>query len=63
MTIPVTNTVAPLGAVTVFRIVNGILNFKNTVAAWNETRVTRKLLLSLSDEQLNDIGLTRSDLG
>ena len=32
------------------------------VAAWNDARVTRKALARLSDRELEDIGLTRSDI-
>ncbi|NRB18209.1 MAG: DUF1127 domain-containing protein [Rhodobacteraceae bacterium] len=56
------NTQAPLGAVATLRIVDSILELKNSVFAWNEARVTRKLLLRLSRDQLQDIGLTRADL-
>ena len=62
MTLAVKHTDAPLGAITVFRVVNSILNFKDAVFAWNEDRVTRNMLRELSDKQLDDIGLTRSDL-
>ncbi len=57
-----TNTQAPLGAVTTLRVVDSILNLKNSVVAWNEARVTHKVLSRLSAEQLQDIGLTRADL-
>ena len=30
--------------------------------AWNDTRVTRKALGGLTDRELDDIGLTRSDI-
>lgn len=56
------NTHAPLGAVATLRVVDSILNVKNSVVAWNEARVTRKILKRLSDEQLLDIGITRADL-
>ncbi|KAE9630844.1 DUF1127 domain-containing protein [Parasedimentitalea maritima] len=62
MAFVVTNTQAPLGAVATLRVVDSILNVKNSVVAWNEARVTRKLLSRLSSEQLQDIGLTRADL-
>ncbi|PCH68817.1 MAG: hypothetical protein COC12_09690 [Rhodobacteraceae bacterium] len=62
MAFVVTNTQAPLGAVTTLRVVNSILNLKDSVVAWNQTRVTRKILSRLSPEQLQDIGLTRADL-
>ncbi|GGH53923.1 DUF1127 domain-containing protein [Frigidibacter albus] len=32
------------------------------VAAWNDARVTRKALSRLSDRELDDIGLSRSDI-
>lgn len=32
------------------------------VAAWNDTRLTRKNLESLSDRELDDIGLVRGDI-
>ena len=62
MTFAVTNTQAPLGAVTILHIVDGILSLKNMVVSWNDTRVTRKALLNLSDDGLEDIGLCRADL-
>lgn len=30
--------------------------------AWNDARQTRKVLSALSDRELDDIGLTRSDI-
>lgn len=62
MALTVTNTHVPMGAVTVHRIVSNILSLKESIVSWNEARLTRKELLNLSDDQLNDIGLTRSDL-
>jgi uncharacterized protein YjiS (DUF1127 family) len=62
MAFVVTNTQAPLGAVTTLRVVDSILNLKDSVVAWNEARVTHKVLSRLSAEQLQDIGLTRADL-
>jgi uncharacterized protein YjiS (DUF1127 family) len=53
---------APLGAVATLRVVDVVLNLKNSVVAWNEARETRKVLSRLRDEQLQDIGLTRADL-
>lgn len=34
----------------------------NAFTAWNDTRATHKALAQLSDLQLDDIGLTRSDI-
>ena len=31
-------------------------------AAWNDQRITRKTLSALSDRELSDIGLNRSDI-
>lgn len=53
---------APLSAVATLRVVDAVLNLKNSVVAWNEARETRKVLSRLSDDQLQDIGLTRADL-
>lgn len=32
------------------------------VVAWNETRVTEKMLSGLTNRELDDIGLTRADI-
>lgn len=37
-------------------------DFFATLAAWNDKRVTRRELSKLSDRELDDIGLTRSDI-
>jgi uncharacterized protein YjiS (DUF1127 family) len=59
MTYAVANTQVPLGAVTIYRAVSRISNLKASLVAWNEARATRKFLLGLSQQQLDDIGLTR----
>lgn len=56
------NIHAPLGAVTVLRVVDAMANVKNTIAEWYEARETRKVLAQLTDAQLEDIGLDRSDI-
>ncbi|KUJ78035.1 hypothetical protein AVO45_08695 [Ruegeria marisrubri] len=56
------NINAPLGAVTVLHVVDAIISAKNAIVEWNEARVTRKELSRLTDAQLDDIGLTRSDI-
>ncbi|MDF3412944.1 DUF1127 domain-containing protein [Sulfitobacter sp. M57] len=33
-----------------------------TLAAWNDARITRSALSSLSDRELEDIGLVRGDI-
>ena len=62
MAFATTNTQVPMGAATILHVVDSFLNLKNTVTDWNEVRVTRKILSRLSANQLQDIGLTRSDL-
>jgi uncharacterized protein YjiS (DUF1127 family) len=61
MTLAVTNTQVPLGAVAILRVVDTFLNLKSSAVVWNEARVTRTALSRLSAEQLEDIGLTRAD--
>ena len=56
------NNQAPLGAVTTLRVVDGAINLIDTFVAWNEARMTRKVLMSLSADQLEDIGLSRAEL-
>ena len=56
------NLHAPLGAVSVLRLVDGIMNFKTNMVEWNESRQTRKALSQLSAAQLEDIGVTRADI-
>lgn len=56
------NLHAPLGAVSVLRLVDGIMNFRTNLVEWNESRQTRKALSQLSAAQLEDIGVTRADI-
>jgi uncharacterized protein YjiS (DUF1127 family) len=53
---------APFGAITVHRIVTALSGVVTKFAAWNETRRTVAALRSLSQAQLDDIGLTRADI-
>jgi len=53
---------APFGAISVYRLVNGLGSFGDKLAAWNDARVTRKALAALSDRELDDIGLCRGDI-
>lgn len=53
---------APFGAITIYRLVNGLGSFGDKFAAWNDARVTRKALGRLSDRELDDIGLCRGDI-
>lgn len=56
-----TNTV-PFGAVATLRVVNAFVSVKESITEWNEARITRKALSSLSDEMLSDIGLSRAEI-
>lgn len=57
-----TSRTAPLGAITVFRLVQSVGNVASTIQAWNSARVTRKALSRLSNRELDDIGLCRGDI-
>lgn len=41
---------------------NVVANVFSTLSAWNDARVIRRELDSLSDRELDDIGLGRSDI-
>lgn len=53
---------APFGAITIFRLVHSAERVFEAVATWNANRATRIALTSLSDDMLNDIGLSRGDI-
>ncbi len=56
------NTHAPLGAVSILRVVDTVYTAKKAISRWNDKRLTRKELSRLSATQLDDIGLTRYDV-
>ena len=56
------NVSAPVGAVSIFRVVDLALALKEKLAAWNEVRLTRRALYELNDAQLADIGLSRHQI-
>lgn len=56
------NVSAPVGAVSILRVVDFALALKEKLAAWNEVRLTRRALSDLSDAQLADIGLSRHQI-
>lgn len=56
------NVSAPVGAVSILRVVDLALALKEKLAAWNEVRLTRRALSDLSDAQLADIGLSRHQI-
>lgn len=43
-------------------VANVVANFFSMLSAWNDARVTRRELNSLSDRELSDIGLARGDI-
>lgn len=55
----VIDTSRSASAVNVF---GGLFKLFGLVSAWNDARVTRRALSHLSDRELDDIGLTRSDI-
>lgn len=57
-----TSRTAPLGAITVFRLVQSVSNIASVFQIWNAGRVTRKALSKLSNRELDDIGLCRGDI-
>lgn len=44
------------------RFFNIISALTAAIVAWNDARVTRKALAGLTDRELEDIGLSRSDI-
>lgn len=56
------NVSAPVGAVSILRVVDFALALKDKLVAWNELRLTRRALSDLSDAQLSDIGLSRHQI-
>ena len=44
------------------RFVAGTADLSNKVVSWNDARMTRNTLSSLTNRELEDIGLTRGDI-
>ena len=44
------------------RIGSYLASFAGTLAGWNDARVTRNTLGTLTDRELDDIGLVRGDI-
>lgn len=57
-----TSRTAPFGAIATFRAVQFIGETATMLIDWNEARITRKALSKLTDRELDDIGLCRSDI-
>lgn len=62
MTVLNTSRAVPLGSVTLFRLVMLVERAIDGVSAWRRARETRRQLSLLSDEQLDDIGLSRTEI-
>ncbi|MBT8153615.1 DUF1127 domain-containing protein [Epibacterium ulvae] len=56
------NTHAPLGAVSILRVVDTVISATKAISRWNDKRLTRKELSRLTATQLDDIGLTVYDV-
>lgn len=54
------DTIRPIATDTGLRTY--IISLFNIVSEWNDRRVTRSALGSLSDRELDDIGLVRGDI-
>ena len=57
-----TSATAPMGAVSTQGILKFVATRADALRGWNDRRVTRKALSSLSDRELDDIGLCRGDV-
>lgn len=57
-----TTRTAPFGAISTFHAIQSVGAVFGKFAAWNDARVTRNALGKLSDRELDDIGLSRSDI-
>ncbi|WP_099826614.1 DUF1127 domain-containing protein [Oceaniglobus indicus] len=55
-------TTPTLGTTTGLTLGNALHRIVATVRDWNQSRVTRKALSNLTDHELDDIGLVRSDI-
>jgi len=57
-----TSRAAPVGAISIFRLVQGFGGAFGALSTWNDARMTRNALGKLSDRELDDIGLCRGDV-
>ena len=54
--------VAPFGAITIHRVITVLWGAADTLCAWNKRRRTIAVLRALNPTQLDDVGLTRSNV-
>lgn len=52
----------PFGSIAIYRAITAVETAVEAIASWIQARHTRSVLSELSDRQLYDIGLARSDL-
>ncbi len=57
------SAVAPMGAVAIHRAVGAVSNLLVAIRDWNNARRTVATLNRLNAKLLDDIGLTRGDIG
>lgn len=57
-----TNRIVPLGSVSTLRLVNLVERAYDAFMGWRQARRTEAELDKLSDQQLADIGVVRSDI-
>ena len=58
----ITSRPAPMGAISVFRMVQSVSHAATAFQIWNAGRITRRALNKLSNRELDDIGLCRGDI-
>ncbi len=63
MAITYTPAAAPLGTVAIYRTVGAVSNLVAAIRDWNDARRTVAALNRLNANLLDDIGLTRGDIG
>jgi uncharacterized protein YjiS (DUF1127 family) len=63
MAITYTAPAAPFGAIAIHRTVGAVSDLLVAIRDWNNARRTVAALSRLSDGQLDDIGLTKGDIG
>jgi uncharacterized protein YjiS (DUF1127 family) len=63
MAITYTPAVAPFGAIAIHRTVGAVSDLLVAIRDWNNARRTIAALSRLNDGQLDDIGLSRGDIG
>ena len=56
------NRPVPLGSIGIFNVVSGVEGLLRRLREWNARRITVARLHRLSDDQLDDIGISRADV-